>query len=131
MTNRGELSISFDYDGDVTIDDSERILERISGLHGRVLAARMEAGPERCLALRSFAHSLERSFHGFEPDFFQQNLNRITDDVISQFKGSLELWPMLVEICYLRKHRVGLPRQRVCNQGPGSAVAAKPMVINQ
>ena len=119
-THRDELSIMFDYDGEVTTDDSENILERISGLHRRVVTAQTDAGPERRQALQSFAISLDRSFYGFEPDFFQQNLVRITDDVISQFKGSLELWPALVEICYLRKHRVGLPRQRVHNHARGS-----------
>jgi hypothetical protein len=116
VSNRDELSITFDYDGEVTTDDSECILERISGLHRRIVAAQTEAGPERRQALQSFGISLERCFYGFEPDFFRQNLNRITDDVISEFKGSLELWPALVEICYLRSHRVGLPRQRVHNQ---------------
>jgi hypothetical protein len=72
--------------------------------------------PERREVLRSFAANLERAFYGFEPDFFQQNLIRIVDDVISQFKGSLEIWPNLVEICYLHKSRAGLPRKAVQNQ---------------
>lgn len=116
VSHRDELSIMFDYDGDVTPDDSTNILDRISGLHRRILAAQDGAGQERRQSLQAFAMSLERSFYGFEPDFFQQNLIRITDDVISQFKGSLELWPALVEICYLRKRRAGLPRQKVNNQ---------------
>lgn len=111
-----ELGIAFDYDGDVTLQDSERILDRIGGLHRRVVAAQTGAGSDRGQALRAFALSLERAFYGFEPDFFQQNLIRITDDVISQFKGALEIWPTLVEICYLRKHRIGLPRRRVANR---------------
>ena len=45
-----------------------------------------------------FAANLEKAFYGFEPDFFQQNLLRIVDDVISVIKGSIELWPTLVEI---------------------------------
>jgi hypothetical protein len=48
-----------------------------------------------------------------------QNLSRIVDDVISQFKGSLEIWPTLVEICYLQKNRAGLPKRVVANQRPG------------
>lgn len=116
VSSMDDLSITFDYDGEVTLEDSERILERISRLHHRVIAAQSEAIPERYQELQSFAISLERSFYGFEPDFFQQNLSRIIDDVISQFKGSLELWPTLVEICFLRKHKTGLPRQRVHNQ---------------
>jgi hypothetical protein len=41
---------------------------------------------------------------------------RIVDDVISTIKGSIELWPTLVEICYFQKGRKGLPRVRVSNQ---------------
>ena len=36
--------------------------------------------------------------------------------MISQFKGSLEIWPTLVEICYLHKNRAGLPMRAVQNQ---------------
>src|SRR5208283_1854165 len=116
ISHRDELSIMFDYDGDVTLADSEGILDKITRLHRRVQDALISAGPERRQSLQEFGISLERSFYGFEPDFFQQNLIRITDDVISQFKGALELWPTLLEICYLRKRRHGLPRRRVANQ---------------
>jgi hypothetical protein len=116
VSKRDELSITFDYDGEVTADDCEHILKRIADLHGRIVAAQKDAGRKRRQALQAFAISLDRCFYGFEPDFFQQNLVRITDEVISQFKGSLELWPALVETCFLRKHRLGLPRQRVHNQ---------------
>ena len=67
-------------------------------------------------ALRLFAANLEKAFYGFEPDFFQQNLLRIVDDVITVIKGSIELWPSLVEICYFHKSRRGLPQIRVKNQ---------------
>src|ERR1035438_6207364 len=40
-------------------------------------------GKPRGDALRLFAANLARAFYGFEPDFFQQNLLRIVDDVIS------------------------------------------------
>jgi hypothetical protein len=40
---------------------------------------------------------------------------RIMDDVVSVFKGSLELWPALIEICYFQKGRKGLPQIRVNN----------------
>ena len=111
-----ELSIDFDYAGEVSLEDSESILERIVALHARVLAtADASAHPERTASLRSFALTLERYFYGFEPDFFQQNVIRIVDDVISQFKGSLEIWPSLVEITYLQKRKSGLPLLRVAN----------------
>jgi hypothetical protein len=38
------------------------------------------------------------------------------DDVVSVIKGSIELWPTLVEICYFHKNRKGLPQTRVDNQ---------------
>ena len=128
VTHLDELSISFDYGGEVTLEDSQQILDRMIALNGRVLStAAATANPERAAALRSFAVSLERTFYGFEPDFFQQNVIRIVDDVISQFKGSLEVWPTLVEIMYLKKRKNGLPMTRVANarrNRNGSHVAA-------
>jgi hypothetical protein len=44
---------------------------------------------------------------------------RIVDDVISVIKGSLGLWPTLVEISYFQKDRRGLPQVRVRNQSAG------------
>jgi hypothetical protein len=86
-------------------------------LYGRAVeAAAMAARPERAEALRLFAANLQKAFYSFEPDFFQQNLLRIVDDVISVIKGSIELWPTLVEICYFQKDRKGLPQVRVKNQ---------------
>ena len=86
-------------------------------LYGRAVeAAEAAARPERAEALRLFAANLQKAFYSFEPDFFQQNLLRIVDDVISVIKGSIELWPTLVEICYLHKDRKGLPQTRVANR---------------
>jgi hypothetical protein len=117
VTRLDELSIAFDYEGEVTAQDTEEILTKISALFGRALEAAEKAGtPERATALRLFAASLEKAFYGFEPDFFQQNLLRIVDDVITVIKGSIELWPTLVEICYFHKDRKGLPQVRVNNQ---------------
>ena len=70
-----ELSIAFDYEGEVTAQDAEEILDKIAALHGRALkAAETAANPQRAQALRLFAANLEKAFYGFEPDFFQQNL---------------------------------------------------------
>jgi hypothetical protein len=112
-----DLSIAFDYEGEVTAQDAQEVLDKISRLYGRAAeAAESAARPERAEALRLFAANLQRAFYGFEPDFFQQNLLRIVDDVISVIKGSIELWPTLVEICYFQKDRKGLPQVRVKNQ---------------
>jgi hypothetical protein len=117
MTRLSELGIAFDYDGQITAEDAEAILGKITALHRRAAtAAEAERVPERAQALRMFAANLEKAFYGFEPDFFQQNLLRIVDDVVSVIKGSIELWPTLVEICYFQKDRRGLPQIRVENR---------------
>jgi hypothetical protein len=111
-----ELGIAFDYEGEVTAQDAEEILQKIQQLHARALAtAAVAASPERAAALRLFAANLHKAFYAFEPDFFQHNLLRIVDDVVSVIKGSLQLWPTLVEICYFQKGRKGLPRTKVNN----------------
>lgn len=117
LTRLDELSIRFDYEGEVSASDTEEILHKIADLHRRSLeAAERTAKPERAESLRLFAANLNKAFYGFEPDFFQQNLLRIVDDVVSVIKGSIELWPTLVEICYFQKDRRGLPMVRVKNQ---------------
>jgi hypothetical protein len=115
-----ELSVGFDYNGEVTAFDAAEVLQKIVGLHTRAAAEVPRAeSPERAEALKLFAANLLKAFYGFEPDFFQQNLVRIVDDVISVIKGSIELWPTLVEISYFQKERHGLPQQRVRNQKAG------------
>jgi hypothetical protein len=121
VTRLDELGVSFDYNGEVSAADAQEVLDKIVGLHARALdAIRRAATPERADALRLFAANLHKAFYGFEPDFFQQNLVRIVDDVISVIKGSIELWPTLVEITYFQKARHGLPQLRVRNQPAGS-----------
>jgi hypothetical protein len=116
-----ELTVCFDYDGDVSTLDTAEILDRIAALHRRVLdGARLAAGDERRRSLLAFAENLEKAFYGFDPDFFQQNVSRIVDDVVSQIQGGLEVWPMLVEIAYFRKHTHDLPTIRVQNMHLGA-----------
>ena len=116
-----ELTIAFDYEGEVTAQDAQEILDRIARLHARAFDAAQKAPPERANSLKLFAANLDKAFYGFEPDFFQQNLLRIVDDVINVIKGSIELWPTLVEICYFQKGRRGLPQTRVMNQKKSNA----------
>jgi hypothetical protein len=117
VTRLDELTIAFDYEGEVTGHDAREVLDKIVALYRRAVeAAEQEANPGRAESLRLFAANLEKAFYGFEPDFFQQNLLRIVDDVVSVIKGSIELWPSLVEICYFHKSRAGLPQTRVKNQ---------------
>jgi hypothetical protein len=97
--------------------DAREVLETIVSLYNRAQAAVPRAvSQERAEALRLFAANLHKAFCGFEPAFFQQNLVRIVDDVISVIKGSIELWPTLVEISYFEKRRRGLPQLRLANQ---------------
>ena len=121
------MSIAFDYEGEVTAQDAQEILDKITECTGaRWRPPRATNNPERAEALRLFAANLQKAFYGFEPDFFQQNLLRIVDDVISVIKGSIELWPTLVEICYFQKSRKGLPQIRVKNQKIRGARKARP-----
>jgi hypothetical protein len=117
VTRVDELGIAFDYEGEVTADDARAILDKVAAMHTKALdVAQRATGPERKEALRLFAANLQKAFYSFEPDFFQQNLLRIVDDVVTAIKGSIELWPTLVEICYFEKDRRGLPRTRVNNR---------------
>jgi len=117
VTHMDSLTIGFDYEGEVTAEDAREILDTISALHHRALTASTGARtPERAEALRVFAASLEKAFYSFEPDFFQQNLLRIVDDVVGIIKASIQLWPTLVEIAYFEKRRNGLPKTLVKNQ---------------
>ncbi len=118
LSRLDELTIAFDYDGEVTAADAQEILDKIAGLYRRAVEAadRPGTGAARAEALRLFAANLEKAFYGFEPDFFQQNLLRIVDDVVSVIQGSIELWPTLVEMCYFQKDRKGLPQTPVQNR---------------
>lgn len=52
----------------------------------------------------------------YEGEVTAEDAQEILENVISVIKGSLELWPALIEICYFRKGRKGLPQLRVNNQ---------------
>lgn len=52
--------------------------------------SRFSSDPRRADALHLFAANLSKTFYAFEPDFLQQNLVRIVDDVVSVIKGSIE-----------------------------------------
>ena len=113
----GDLGIEFGYEGEVTIEDSTYILDRIQALHKRATAAAAAAKDSgRKHEIEFFAENLRKAFYGFDADFFQQNVTRMVDDVISQFKGSLDLWPTLIEICYYAKSKKAFPQVRVCNK---------------
>jgi len=113
----GDLGIEFGYEGEVTMEDTTQILERIQALHQRAKTAATKAkDSERRMGIEFFADSLQKAFYGFDSDFFQQNVTRMVDDVISQFKGSLDLWPTLIEICYYAKSKKAFPQVRVRNK---------------
>jgi hypothetical protein len=117
VTTLEDLTIRFGYNGEVTLKDTQEILDKITGVHQRVVeAAEKTKDAQRLQALTLFAENLARSFYGFEPDFFQQNVTRIVDDVVSVIHASLELWPTLVEICYFHKDKKEFPQIRVKNK---------------
>ena len=119
------MTIAFDYDGEVSLQDTVGILEQAQELHQRVLGACEHAKSEqRRIALNVFAAGLARTFYNFEPDFFQQNLSRIVDDEIGIIRSSLELWPTLLEIVYYKRHCHSLPMRRVKNQERAVSKAA-------
>ncbi len=112
-----ELNVFFDYDGEVTKQDSEIILDKIYKLYERIIKDRNSIEDiSRKEALDKFASNLNRVFYGFEPDFFQQNISRFVDDEIGLIKSSIEIWQNLVEICYYKKESKNLPQNRVGNK---------------
>ena len=117
LSRLDDFGIAFDYEGEVSAQDAQEILAKMERLHARALAAAGHtASIERANALRLFAANLHKAFFGFEPDFFQHNLLRIVDESVHVIKGSIELWPTLIEICYFQKGRKGLPQTRVNNR---------------
>jgi glycosyltransferase involved in cell wall biosynthesis len=117
VTQTDDLGFGFAYDGDVTPSDCGEILERMTNLHGRCEAAARRAQDQgRAGTLCTFGVNLRRAFYDFEPDFFQQNLARLVDDVVTEIKASLEVWPTLVEICFFERSKRGLPETRVRNE---------------
>jgi hypothetical protein len=118
-TKLDDLTIAFDYEGEVLAGDASEILAKIRALHARAIDAARTAPEGRAVTLRLFAENLDKTFYGFEPDFFQQNVQQVVHDVISVIKGTMEIWPTLVEICYFEKSRRGLPKTRVRNTARG------------
>jgi hypothetical protein len=56
LSRLDELSIAFDYEGEVTARDAQDMLQKIQHLHARALTAALVASrPERADALRLFA----------------------------------------------------------------------------
>ena len=117
VTKLDDLSIRFSYNGEVTLRDTQEILDKITRVHRQVVdASERTKDIQRRQALSLFGENLARSFYGFEPDFFQQNVTGIVDDVVSVIQASLELWPTLVEICYFHKDKKEFPQVRVKNK---------------
>jgi hypothetical protein len=130
LESTDDLSIQFSYQGEVSLQDSEEILEKITTVHHRILrAASSTKSEERKRALILFADNLARAFYGFEPDFFQQNVSRIVDDVLSQIHASLEIWPMLVEICYFHKDKREFPQIRIENKKVRARIGSGSRII--
>jgi hypothetical protein len=73
LESTDDLSIQFSYQGEVSLQDSEEILEKITTVHQRILKAGSSTkSEERNRASILFAQNLARAFYGFEPDFFSR-----------------------------------------------------------
>ncbi len=117
ITDINDFGIKFDYDGTVSNEDIEKIFDKVRGIYQKIKSKLTEMSDnKRKESLELFAVNLERSFYGFEMDFFHQNVSRIIDDVVSQIKGCLDLWQNLVEISFLMKHRQELPMRFIHNK---------------
>ena len=96
VTRLEDPTIRFSYNGEVTLRDSQEIFDKIMRRCISRFWTRWLAGLKKYPAaqvLESFCQkTCLRSFYGFEPDFFQQNVTRIVDDVVSVIQASLELW---------------------------------------
>jgi hypothetical protein len=116
VTGLDDLGIRFGYDGAVGHDETVAMLDKMRALHGRVTSAgKRSHNPERAGELWRFAATLEKTFYGFELDFFQHNLQRVVQEEVSVIKRSIEIWPTLLEICFFHAARKGLPMLRVQN----------------
>ena len=106
----GRAGVSFDYEGEVA-EDATLILDKVASMHAGA------GGAERAVRRRSVAAVRGQSseiLYGFEPDFFSRTCC-IVDDVVNTIKGSIELWPTLIEICYFEKN-AGTSRVKVNNR---------------
>jgi hypothetical protein len=114
ITELGDLGVRFDYDGEIEDDEVSAILERMGRLHARVMfAAERATDRRRADELLGFAVALDAAFCGFEFDFFQHTLHRILGDTVRRIKGSLALWPTLLEICDHSARHGELPQRRI------------------
>lgn len=114
VTELGELGVSFDYEGEVEDDEAGAILERMQRLHARVsFAAEHAVDGRRAEELVAFASALGLAFCDFDFDFFEHSLHRVLTDTVRRIKGSLALWPTLLEICDHSARHGELPQTRI------------------
>jgi hypothetical protein len=100
ITDLYGLGVSFEYDGKLEPEDSEIILDKMHRLLDRVLRAAEEARDiRRRDELLRFAATLNDTFYGFEHDFFAHALGQMLEATVRRIKGSLRVWPLLLEIC--------------------------------
>ena len=121
VTRVDELGIAFDYEGEVTADDADADPGQGGG-HVRPgrrgdRAGRLDrsAGTPSACSRPTF----RRRSTGSSRTSSTRTCCAIVDDVVTTIKGSIELWPTLVEICYFEKDRRGLPRTKVNNRRAG------------
>jgi hypothetical protein len=114
VTELRELGVSFEYDGELEAEEAEIILDKMHRLMNRVVRAAevSENSPRRDELLR-FAATLHATFYGFDLDCFARCLELMLKESVRRIKGSLELWPLLLEICDPHTRRRDLPQTRL------------------
>jgi hypothetical protein len=114
MTRITPFGIEFDYDGSVRAEEAEAILDKTSSLYGRVLAVSEVTTDERRRGeLLRFANDLNVHVRSFERDPFEHQLAKIADATIRSIRGTLRIWPTLLEICERAKRAQALPARRL------------------
>ncbi|MBL8742484.1 MAG: hypothetical protein JNK04_15350 [Myxococcales bacterium] len=114
LTRITPTGIDMDYDGHVAAEEAEAILDKLSSLYGRVLAASDVTRDERRRGeLLRFANDLNVHARSFERDPFEHDLAKIADATVRTIRGTMRVWPTLVEICERAKRAQALPARRL------------------
>jgi len=113
ITELGQLGVAFEYDGELDAEDAEIILDKMHHLMDRVLrASEQTRNVRRRDELLRFSATLDSAFYGFDHDAFTHVLGLMLKSTVRRIKGSLALWPLLLEICDPNGRR-DLPQTRL------------------
>jgi len=103
----------------VTADDAKESLDKVAAIYGADAGGGGE-GDRAGAGGRAgglFAANLPKAFYAFEPDFFQQNLLRIVDDVVTVIRGRSSCGPRSSRSATSRRAARGYRRSRSTTSG--------------